>query len=1750
MAENTEGVLGAVLGLIKLSDADADDMHTVTVDDERFQITEHGGATWLTLKEGASLDFEADGAEVTVTVTVEDDGDPVESASVPYTVTVTDVNEAPSIDVRDGEGVPGHDGVVSSLSVDENAMRADIPPLALIEVTDPDAADAGILTGQAGIDAITLSGPAADHFAVILDPEDGLWLHLAEGASLDYEAGAEVTVTVTFTDSGGNTASQDVTVMVNDVNEAPVVIGMIDNVATESGKMIDVEIDLTDLFNDPDHSDTPVRWELTDGPDWLGLEIEYITDDDGNEKTIGHLRGEPPTTGADSAAAHMVTFTAKDGDGASADTSFYVIVDDGNDDVTGVNLLNDNGNAIFEADVDEHDDSGKIFGEITVDDIDHPMHPNGMHKVTVNHGSFEIREAEGKLWLALKPGETLDYERNGGAVTVRVTAVDMNGELNDARTAERTGEKYKGSYDSDSFTIVINDQNDAPVAQTVGNWWVTVDDDLEADQVSEGSWLHFQLESEDDNDSFPAFKDPDGDTLTYSISSGPSWLEIDPDDGTITNADDAVPTRGVYRVTVTATDPDGASGSTSFNLNVALSGPANNYQDDNEEPSIRVTSERDYREGSNEVRVGTFTVTDRDQDIPDHEFAISKVEIISVVNGADADGATDARDATLRDHDSREETPARLWVSSAVDANLDGAARTVYDSEYEGYAGAFRLSDPIKSGNTWTYHIYARDTEDDPRYSTLWQLDGDDNTRDEIEITVRVTDGVGATDEATIDVDIIDVNEAPSAPPDIGRLVALSDNSENELAVRQTEESKIVLHIKLFEVWMDPESSDTLKVNDIEEFGADTSGGSWIRVTHIGEWGDIRKGQDGDDDGGDGDDVAWNPADTLATDDAPGIENRVIGSEGAPNDGDVVAIVEIDRTERDNQGDRGSLTLTARDDGGATGSKTYSINPSDQNVVIGDGAVRITGSPREDGTLTAHFNDNRDPDLGGSAEPALVLYSWYRVTDDKGTDDLTDDDQVLIAVTTGNQYRPTQTDVGNQIKVSVSYYEVFGGRITGDEGGQYVATGGLTGIESSGVETTGLGATMGGQAITSRDVSNTPDDGRASFTITMESDTLSAEVYITDGDYSPFPGRIDSKGDDSLITKWQWQVSDNGRGGWEDVDEDDPDDDTDVNEALQDDTLTVPNGNGKYYRVVVSYLETQAGDADGPMEEIASQAIRVGNVDSNASPSSGVLPTISGSANPGGTLIVNGPGISSVQWQQRAFNDTTDTESYWANIPGATGTSLNLTTAHAGDTVRAVVTYSSSSGDTLVVLADGNSGQDGIQAGVNVGGDVPGVRPVAVKTSADPYWIETSVSGTGHATWAPGAESAIPNPNNNNADDGTAGQSVSLTQTVDLASLFQDTDTPDFLLQFRATGADTGLGTDEGTGNGTYEFANDHNVLVLELGNGKLTYVSDKLRGHDGNNDAEDDGAGNWLTLNITAYDLFVAPSQASTGNAEVRLRINVAPTDIDIEHPDATGADASADGRLVVARGNIDATDTDNGLTEVADDGEVINRVDLNENVRATGEEVLAVLDVQDENMRSHAFGTHDVTVVGDDRFVITNTGNSVIRDGDRDGSTWQLRLKPGASFDFEGDDKDGNPFNGVTEFKITLMATDGGGLSTPEPHPESLKYVLPPSWLYQPITLTVRIIDDEDDNVDRPKDGEVPGLKDDENNDANETKDDDSTTETDHDDDVDGGHPPPPPGFSLGGIIEDFTDNMDFGEIDLLEDYLLTIDDGLDIV
>ena len=1542
----------------------------VTVDNDYFEVADGN----LKLKDGMSLDFEnVEGGMIELTLTASGDG---ESATAMVTVTVNDVNEAPTIGVADGE-TP--DGMAASSTVDENVTGA---ILGAITLSDQDA-------GQAH----TLS-TSDDRFVTKQDAEGGWWLALADGVSLDHEAGATVTVTVTVTDDGdpAMSASTAVTITVTDVNEAPVAVGMVDAITTESGVAIKPNaIDLLALFNDPDAGDAnAVRYEMSGGPSWLTFSVEFGEDDDGNDTAMGIFSGTPPTTGPDSDAAHMVTLTATDSGGAEGSVSFYVIVDDGNDAITDVDLIDDAGNVAVEADVDENDDSGVVFGEIRVSDQDHAMHPNGMHLIQILRGDtrsespsarvddrFEVKyDDAGVPWLALKEGASLDFEdrTSPGAVEITIRAVDMNGATNSRGTA------FTGNVEFQTVSIVINNENDAPKAGTIGNWWVTAEAGQRADDVNKGAWLRFSLE--DPDDAKPAFTDPDGDTLTYSLS-GPSWVEINERTGEITNTKGGVPVRGLHRLTVTATDPDGESTSAMFYLSVALSGDGTDAtaNADNDEPRFGNPTEFDYPENSGERRVATFTITDDDNDLGHHPFALDTVTITSVVN---PDDSTDTN-------------------------NVDAVTRA---NQSTGYAAAFRLSDPIKNGDTWTYHLYVRDADNNPRDDATKLLDHE--TVDRITVTITANDGTAAAVTEEIDVRIDDVNDTPTAEGIGDNPATPTPETDFNIAsgtygVSQSEALKEILYINLEDIWNDQEDD-----SDDLTFSASVSG-SWITILHgPSEWGDIEG-------------VTWGDADIGDT----GTDNRtavIVGDAATePDDGDQVLIIEIDRTGRNNdQGAMGSFTINATDRDGGTGSMTYRVMPTDQNLNPTN-AVTLSGAAREDATLRASFNDDRDPDLGGATTPALVVYQWFRATDADGTG------ETLVRQSTSSAYRLTQADVGSFITVKVKYYEVFGNQ--------------LVPLDV---------ATIDNEATTLRAVSDTPDKGVGSVTVLADADVLSVtdvNVRITDGDYSTPGGLVADSGLTGITVSWE--ISDNGRGGWEAVDQEG---DTDTS------TLELDDGKGKYYRAVVSYdadgVDDPAVDAaDEEMESVYSDAIQVSDVrDATAT-----APTITGNPFPGGTLSVNVRNTS-VQWQEQRGTD-------WVDIAGATG-SLNVTTAHAGKVIRALVSYHSTDDDnpgvTAIVAVAANGG-------TAIGGTTAGT---ATPTGVDDHDIEVSVAAPGHPA---------------RGTSNNAGHNLSHEEIVPLASLFQDPDSA--RLTYTVTSV-TGSPTNSGTGS-TYVYDDAAGgVLTFEASTGKLTFNSDVYRTHDG--DAAD-GAGNIITLTITATD-----EGSRTGTADVNLRINAAPTDIFFADS-ATGLSGATNGSGTPETFAVSVAELAGTATSPRPAGTLIAHV-----------------DVQDENMGSHKFGSHEVTLSGDDRFMITHTGYTGLpnsRDTDRDGSTWEIRLKPGAKLDYEAENADGRP-----TIVLTLTATDGGGLSTPA----------------APITITITVTNETSDDV-TPTPNDIPGLKDNDATDDNEVEEGDDT-------DTDGGTPLPP-GMSLGGIIEDFVDNMDSFEQDLLEDFMLVIDDGIDI-
>ena len=1478
----------------------------VTVDDERFEVADGS----LKLKAGTSLDFEAGESPISVTITASGDGD---SATATVSVTVNDVNEAPDAPVV----------VAASPAVDENAAGASISSVEAAE--DPEG---GAVTYHVD----------DDRFEV----DDGLVLKLKDGESLDHESESSVTLTVTARDADGNeSGATTVTVAVNDVNEGPVVLGAIADITAVAGTAVNQEIDLLALFGDPDEGDAVVSYELSDAaPSWMRLEVQFGEDEDGQKTATGYLRGTPPTTGPDSENVHNAGIVASDAGGATGTADFRVITDDGNDRIESITLFelaDDDGNEAvnvnYVLEVDENV-SGQVFGRITVTDPDNPLHPHGKHEVTVNNPNFEIREDDdGGLWLALKADASLDYEKEGGSVTVVVMAEDNGGD--------------KGNtFSSPGIRVTINDKNDAPTAaETIGNWWVTIDADLDAEDAAAGEWLSFSLETP--GDANPAFGDEDlatgGDKLSYSISGAP-WIQIDADTGAITNKAEMIAERGVYQITVTATDQgedradddnaDGQSASVSFTLYVALSDEAragvtnsvdadNTLIDDNEEPSIEVPRDVEYLEGSGDQRIATIRVEDQDQDIESHPFSIVKVEIVS---------------AKSRD------------TSDTTD-----------------YTAVFKLdAEPVKNGSVWTYGLNVNDAAGLLDYEKV----------KDIELTIEATDGVGASVQEEVDIEILDANEKPVATAENGGLDAANDTKVPQAAETDDDAPKShLIYIDLFELWEDGDDDDD---DDDLTFGASTST-SWVEFLHGGpvEWGDISDGADGV--AGSDDDPTWQNSNT---DSAPADANTM------------VLVVKIDNSKHKPEGATGSITLTAEDEGGAVGETKVEITPDDDSRGIGTGAVTLSGgsNPREGDSLQVSFDEEKDPDLDGSKDASLVYYEWQRVApDSEGNAGAA----TTFAVTTDtDSLTLTQEDVDHFIRVIVHYYEIHDGELEGNGGDELANR----------------------TATTTTVVANNQDRGTGEFSILTNAtnDGLTAAAVLYDEDYSGSPDNVD----------YTWEVSNNGRGGWTEVSEDE-DDQGDLELSLAD-------GEGKYYRVVATY----DGDGDtegtpGDDERIVSDAIQVGKL---AAPEE--APTIIGSPNPGGTLIVQNADGASVQWQSQQDDGS------WADIPNATG-DLALDSTHAGLTVRAVATYSGDSGVTAVVLATLGGRGDGA---VQVGGVATDIAPIKI---AD-HTIEVNVD-VPHAA-------------------GNPGQTLSVTETVDIRSLFQDPDSAS--LTFSVVSAT--VGSDSYRGVSTYVGENNAGALVFELGDdsGKLTYVSDVTHGHDGNGA---DGGGNKVEVTIGANDDDGGTNVEA--QAKVVLQINVAPTGI---------------------------TFTDEVSSIPEDDA-------------TTGGSLVAKLNVQDENSADHKFGTHVVTV-DDARF-------EIVDDEDGDGSTWELKLKEGATVDYDAL-VDADADTAGKQLKLTFTATDEGGLSTPaEP----------------PITLSITITDNPSDNPPTPPTVDpVPGLKD---------NDGDSDDTTDGDDtDTDGGLPPPP-GASIGAVIEDYIDGMDVFEQDLLEDFMLVIDDGIDI-
>ncbi|KYO53223.1 hypothetical protein AUP44_26990, partial [Tistrella mobilis] len=757
-----ENAAGAVIGTVTGSDPDAGDTLTFSVDDSRFEIVDGT----LKLKDGIALDHEVE-ASVQLTITATDAAGLAASRSV--TITVGDVNEAPTAPALDGnsvvENLPGAViGVVSAGDPDAGDTLTYTVDDARFEIvgdvlklkagvsldfeTEPSvdlvitATDAGGLTtsttvqvtviddgvtaplpvlsggvvaeNAAGALIGTLPGGAGVSYTVddarfeIIDRDGVPTLKLKDGVSVDHEAEASITLRITSQVSEGDTATAEVLIRVTDVNEAPAAptVGGSSLPENTAGAVVGRVSAV-----DPDDAATSAG------------QLTYTVDDARFEIVSGVLKLKDGITLDHEAEPSVdLVLTVTDGGGLTASRTVTITVTDVNEAPAQPVV---SGTTVTE------NVAGAVVGTVSGTDPD----AGDTLTFTVDDARFEIVSGV----LKLKDGVSLDHETTA-ELTLVVTATDAGG-----LTASRL------------VTVAVADVNEAPAAPTL-------DGSVVPEGVA-GAGIGAVTAT-----------DPDDDALTYTVDD--ARFEIV--DGVLKLKDGIsldAETEASVDLVITATDPDGLSASATVTITVL---------DDGVTPTVPVLTGRTVAEnlaggvigtlpdpngGSFSVDDARFEIVDldgtwtlklKDGVALDHEAAAS---IRLVITSTAVDDTTLSSTVTITVSDVNEVPGAPALDAATVAENAAGAV-----------IGRVTASDP-DSGSTANGRLTY--TVDDARFEIVGGVlklkDGvslDHEAAATVDLVLTVTDGGGLTASRTVTITVSDVNEAPAAPSVSGTGVA------------------------------------------------------------------------------------------------------------------------------------------------------------------------------------------------------------------------------------------------------------------------------------------------------------------------------------------------------------------------------------------------------------------------------------------------------------------------------------------------------------------------------------------------------------------------------------------------------------------------------------------------------------------------------------------------------------------------------------------------------------------------------------------------------------------------------------------------------------------------------------------------------------------------------------------------------------------------------------------------------------------
>ncbi len=742
-----ENTPGAVVGTLSTTDAGE---HTYEVSDARFEVVD--GV--LKLKPGLSLNHEAEpSVDLTVTITDEEGLSFTES----FTLSVGDVNEGPeSVDW-------------TPLPFDENVEGASV---GIVHVSDPDNGD-------------TFTYEVSDPRFEVVEQNGRTELRLKDGESLDAEQGS-VPVTVTVTDSGGETATRTVNVTPTDVNEGPSDIALSNSSVDENvagavvGTLSTTDVDAGDSHT---YAVDDARFEVVGGQlklkDGVSLNhesessvvVEITTTDSAGATysetftiAVGDVNEGPSdislsNASVDENAAGAVVGTLSTTDVDAGDSHTYA-VDDARFEVVGGQLklkdgvsLNHEAESSVAVEVTTTDSAGATYSEtftIAVSDVN-----EGPSDISLSNASVDENAAGAVVGTLsttdVDAGDSHTYavddarfEVVGGQLKLK-DGVSLNHEAESSVAVEVTTTDSAGATYSETFTIAVGDVNEGPSDIALSN--------ASVDENAAGAVVGTLSTTDVD----------DGDSHTYAVDDARFEVvggQLKLKDGVSLNHE----SESSVVVEITTTDSAGATYSETFTIAVG---------DVNEGPSDIALSNASVDENAAGAVVGTLSTTDVD-DGDSHTYAVddarfevvggqlklkdgvslnheSESSVVVEITTTDSAGATYSETFTIAVGDVNE-GPSDISLSNAsVDENAAGAV-----------VGTLSTTD-VDAGDSHTYAV------DDARFEVVGgQLklkDGvslNHEAESSVAVEVTTTDSAGATYSETFTIAVSDVNEGPS----------------------------------------------------------------------------------------------------------------------------------------------------------------------------------------------------------------------------------------------------------------------------------------------------------------------------------------------------------------------------------------------------------------------------------------------------------------------------------------------------------------------------------------------------------------------------------------------------------------------------------------------------------------------------------------------------------------------------------------------------------------------------------------------------------------------------------------------------------------------------------------------------------------------------------------------------------------------------------------------------------------------------